>query len=326
MDDRLVRVRQDLRPAAPVEHLDPVEQIELAIAQPLGQHAHDRALERPRARQAPAHEGARGQLGDELGERLLHRCEQLQQVAEARDGVVGRQELREDVAAADRSGEDDAVLGGGAGQLGERGRRADHLEAAALDDLLDAARDRDRERELAAVAVRAQQAQEEQQRPLERHLVGLLVDQEEPLARAVEDDAEVGADRADQPLRLVERLPQRDDALRAVGGELVRAHRLDPERAEQERQHERGRRAAVVDHEAEAPPANGVHVECREQVLGVALPHARRVGDAADRPERRPAQLVAREVLLHLLLHLRRQLDSRLLAEADLDDLRVAQR
>src|SRR5207237_7875071 len=80
-------------------------------------------------------ERARRQLRDELGERLPRRSEQLEQVAEARDRVVGRQELREDVAAADRAREDDAVLRRGAGQLGERGRCPDHLELAPLHDL-----------------------------------------------------------------------------------------------------------------------------------------------------------------------------------------------
>jgi hypothetical protein len=40
------------------------------------------------------------QLGHELGERALLRREQLEQLAERGDRVVGRQEAREDVAAA----------------------------------------------------------------------------------------------------------------------------------------------------------------------------------------------------------------------------------
>ena len=94
-------------------------QIELPVAEALGQDAHDGPLERPRAVQPPVDEGAGRQLRDELRQGLLHRREQLQQVAEARDRVVRRQELREDVPAAYRSGEDDSVLGRGAGQLGE---------------------------------------------------------------------------------------------------------------------------------------------------------------------------------------------------------------
>src|SRR5207237_9148275 len=80
-------------------------------------------------------ERARRQLRDELGERLPRRSEQLEQVAQARDRVVGRQELREDVAAADRAREADAVLRRGARQPGERGGRAAQLRRAALDDL-----------------------------------------------------------------------------------------------------------------------------------------------------------------------------------------------
>ena len=43
--------------------------------------------------------------------------------------------------------------------------------------------------------VRADQPQVEEQRLLDRDLARLLVDEVEPLARAVEDGAEVGADR-----------------------------------------------------------------------------------------------------------------------------------
>ena len=53
-----------------------------------------------------------GDLRDLLAERLRLRGEQLEQLAEAHDGVEGRQELREDVAAAEGAGEDDAVLRG----------------------------------------------------------------------------------------------------------------------------------------------------------------------------------------------------------------------
>ena len=139
------------------------------------------------------------------------------------------------------------------------------------------ARDGDREGELALPAVGADQPQEEQQRLLDRDLARLLVDQEEPLAGPVEDDAEVGADRRDEPLRLADRLPQPGRRLAAVRGEAVRADRLHPERPEQQRQHVRGGGVAVVDHEPVAAGADRLHVEAREQVLRVALAHAGRI-------------------------------------------------
>ena len=56
----------------------------------------------------------------------------------------------------------------------------------------------------------ADQAEEEQQRLVGGDLAALLVDEEEPVACPVEDGAEVGADRADQPLGLPDRLAQRE--------------------------------------------------------------------------------------------------------------------
>ena len=53
-------------------------------------------------------------------------------------------------------------------------------------------------------AVRAEEAQEEQQRLLDRDLVALLVDEVEPFCRAVEGSAEVRPDRGDQLLRLAD--------------------------------------------------------------------------------------------------------------------------
>ena len=58
--------------------------------------------------------------------------------------------------------------------------------------------------ELAVPAVRAEQAQEEEQRLLDRDLVALLVDEVEPFRRPVEDDAEVRPDRGHEPLRLAD--------------------------------------------------------------------------------------------------------------------------
>ena len=72
----------------------------------------------------------RRQLCDELGERPSVGAEQLEQLREARDRVVGGQELQEDVAATDRAREDDAVGGRRLGQVGERVRGANDLEPA----------------------------------------------------------------------------------------------------------------------------------------------------------------------------------------------------
>ena len=55
-------------------------------------------------------------------------------------------------------------------------------------------------------AVRADQAQVEQERLVDRHVLRLLVDEVDPLGGAVEDDAHLGADRADEVLRLADRL------------------------------------------------------------------------------------------------------------------------
>ena len=66
-------------------------------------------------------------------------------------------------------------------------------------------------------------------------------------------------------------------------------------------------------------------VEPGEEVLRIALPHASGVADLAHRVVRGAPKLVAGEVLLHLLLQRRGQRDSRLLAEADLEHLRVGE-
>ena len=65
-----------------------------------------------------------------------------------------------------------------------------------------------------------------------------------------------------------------------VGREPVSGHRLDLERSEQQREDEGARRVAVVDDEPEAARADRVGVELGEQILRVALAHARRVGHA----------------------------------------------
>ena len=264
--ERLVGVGKDLRPPSLAEDLDAVCEVELAVAQAFRQQPHHDALQRPRARELPVNERRRRQLGDELRERPPHGREQLEQLAEARGRVVGGQELREDVPAADRAGEDDAVLGSRLRQVAERRGRAHDLEPAPFQRALDLARDGDRERELPAPAVASDQAQEEQQRLLDRYLAAALVDEIEALGRTVEDHAEVGADRGDELLHLPDRLSQQRGAgIGPVRREPVRGDRLDSERPEQQRQHERRRREAVVDDEAEAARADRLDVEAVEQ-------------------------------------------------------------
>ena len=59
------------------------------------------------------------QLGDELESGRSCRREQLEQLAERRDGVVAGHDVREDEAARRRGGEDDAVSGRRAGELAD---------------------------------------------------------------------------------------------------------------------------------------------------------------------------------------------------------------
>ena len=141
---------------------------------------------------------------------------------------------------------------------------------------------------------------------LDGDLAALLVDEVHPLRGAVEDDAEVGADCGHELLHLTDRLAQERRArIAALGREPVRRDRLHAERPEQQRQHERRGREAVVDNDAEAARADGVDVETPEQVLSVGLAYARRIRDRPDVGEAHPPKLAAREVLLDLLLQRR---------------------
>src|SRR5205085_6992619 len=115
---------------------DPVGEIEQAALETLRQHPHDQALQREWTVQLPVDERRRGEIGDELGKRAVDRREELEQLAQARDGVVCGQELREDVAAADRTGKNDVVLGRRLREVRERRRRADDLELAALQQVV----------------------------------------------------------------------------------------------------------------------------------------------------------------------------------------------
>src|SRR4051794_8619540 len=324
VDHRFVRVGQDLRPAALVEDLDPVEQVDPAVTQLLRHHPHDDALHRPWAGELPVEERRRRQLRDELRQWTPNGSEELEQVAQAGDRVVRGQKLRKDVAAADGAGEDDPVLRSRLRQVRERRRRAHDLEAAAVEQLVDLTRDGDRERELATLAVRADQPQEQEQRLLHRNLAAALVDEVEALRSPVENDAEVRSDGRHELLDLPDGLAQQcGSRIAAVRREPVCGHRFDAERPEHLRQHVRRRREAVIDHDPEATRPDGVAIEALEQVLRVGLARPRRVRDASDVAEPHAAELAAREVLLDLLLQRRRELDPGLLEETDLHDLRI---
>jgi hypothetical protein len=128
-----------------------------------------------------------------------------EQLAEARHGVIGGQEVREDVAAGERAAEYDAVAGRDRGQIGERRRGAHDLEPVAR-KAFDVARDGHRERQPSGAVALGNEADEEEERLLHRYLRSELVDQVEPLGGLVEDGAEVGAHGRDEPLRLADGL------------------------------------------------------------------------------------------------------------------------
>src|SRR5437764_434497 len=129
-----------------------------------------------------------------------------------------------------------SVFSGVMRQLGEAHGRADDLEPSPLCHSVDLARDRDWECELAATAVRADQAQEEEQRLLDGDLAALLVDQEEALAGAVEDGAEISCHGGDEPFRLADRLGQGRGARGGgVRDECVGADRLDAKWSQHQR-------------------------------------------------------------------------------------------
>ena len=190
---------------------------------------------------------------------------------------------------------------------------------------LDAARDRDRERRPSLPAARADQAQEEQQRLLDGDLAALLVDEEEPLARAVEDGAEVGADRADEPLRLPDRLAQRDRRRAARSVNPCAETASTPSGPSTSGSTNDGGRVAVVDDDAEArarsiaSTSSGV-----EQVLRVA---ARAPGPGSvtlpmsPNGTRRSSRRL--KCFSTSFSSAGRHLDARLLEEADLDHLGV---
>ena len=120
--------------------------------------------------------------------------------------VVGGQELREHVAAADGAGEDDAVLGRGPRQVGERRRRPHDLEPLSFDEpstwlvtVIGTAT-------LPVVPFAPSRRRNSSSVCSTGISLPVLVDQEEALGGAVEDGAEVGADGGHEPLRVADRL------------------------------------------------------------------------------------------------------------------------
>ena len=153
------------------------------------------------------------QVGDELRQRPVDGREELQQLAEARDGVVGGQELGEDVAAADarrrrrrRPPRPPCVRSASVAgvRITSRSLPSTSWSTRLVTVIGNAS--------LPAAAVRADQAQVEQQRLVDGNLLRLLVDEVDALGGAVEDDAHLRADGAHEVLRLADRLVQRRHA------------------------------------------------------------------------------------------------------------------
>ena len=252
------------------------------------------------------------------------RREQLEQLREARDRVVGGQELGEDVAAADRAREDDASSAAAAcvRSVSEFGvRTISSPSPASSSTLLVTVTGK---ATLPSIAAVGEQAHVEQQRLVDRHLVPLLVDEVEPLARLVEDGAEVGADRRHEPLRVADRLRERL-ARRRAPRRRSRARRPPRRRAGRRRAAARTTRPSSRSRRRSGSARSRIssRVERVEQVLGVALADAGRVRDRADAAGGDAPELLAREVLLDLLLQRRREQDPRRLVEADEDGLGI---
>ena len=189
--------------------------------------------------------------------------------------------------------------------------------------LVDLARDRDRECGLPVRPAFGEQAHEQEQRLVDGNLVALLVHEVEPLAGLVEDGAEIGTDRRHEALRVPDRLRQALANGRLLREEAMGRDRLDAERADDERQHERRRGVAVVDDDPEPPLAHRGAVDRGDEVLGVALTDARRIGHGADGPGSHAPELLPHVVPLDLLLETRRQQDPRRLVDPDEDRLGI---
>ena len=250
-------------PAAVLVDLDSVGHVDFLVPHLVRQDSHHSTLAGEGAANLPVDDPRPRESVHELREGLPHRGKELQELAEARNAVVGRKELGEDEAAGCGACEDDAVLCGGPRQGCKRRWRSLDLEIRALHHLLDEARDRDRKRETSLPSVRCDEAQEEQELLLDLHLSRTLVDEVEAFRRAVEGDAEVRTDGRNEPLHLAERLRQSGSGRRRAELTDICLGRddLDSEVAEDERDHQRGRRVRIADYDAEPPRADRICVE-----------------------------------------------------------------
>src|SRR5207244_12540411 len=84
VEERLVGIRQHLRPAALVEQLDPVGEVEVAPGQALVQHAHHETLQCPWTGHLVVDERRLRQLGNQLRQREVETRKKLEQVRTAR--------------------------------------------------------------------------------------------------------------------------------------------------------------------------------------------------------------------------------------------------
>src|ERR1700681_1519862 len=97
--DRLFGVRDDEGPAVVVDHLDTVDQDELAVLRLLAHRPHDEPLLLPWGDHALMGDVDPRQPGDDLGEALPAPGQQAEGLHEGSNGVVCGQERREDIAA-----------------------------------------------------------------------------------------------------------------------------------------------------------------------------------------------------------------------------------
>ena len=77
-------------------------------------------------------------------------------------------------------------------------RRPDDAQARPLNELLDEPCRGDRHRDRPRAAGGGEQMDEQEQRAIDGHLLTQLVDEEQALGAAIEDDAEIGSDGRDE--------------------------------------------------------------------------------------------------------------------------------
>ena len=224
------------------------------------------------------------QLGDELRDRPLEPCEQLEQRAEAGDRVVARKELGERVARRRwrrrrrcplRSPPSSAPRAPPV-YARPRARRAPTSSSTRLVTVTGTAtlpvhpaspiRRRNRSRDCSTGISMPRSSTRNKRSPARSK----TAPKSAPIA-------------ATSRRACADRLADRRLGPRRLGREPVRRDRLEIQRAEHERKHERGRRVPVVDDDPELPASDRLRVERREQILGVLLADTCRVGDVADR-------------------------------------------